>query len=120
MANKPDKFRIKFWLAVDSESHYLVNGFPNLGKDSQRPTNQSVSKYVVMKLAEQFLNERRNITFGNFFGSVTLAKLLKSKKTSIVGTVNKIRREVPKSIKTIRLSSYLSIQQGYLRMKSSL
>ena len=39
MAIKSDKFGIKFWLAVDSESHYLVNGFPYLGKDAQRSTN---------------------------------------------------------------------------------
>ena len=106
MANNPDKFGIKFWLTVDSESHYLVNGFPYLGKDAQRPTNQLVSEYVVTKLAEPFINEGRNITCDNFFTSVTLAKLLKSKKTSIVGTVNKIRREVAKPIKTIKLPLY--------------
>ena len=106
MAKKSDKFGIKVWLAVDSESHYLVNGFPYLGKDDQRPTNKSVSEYVVTKLAEPFLNERRNITCDNFFTSVTLAKLLKIKKTSILGIVNKIRMEVPKAIKTIKLPLY--------------
>ena len=106
MANKPDKFGIKFWLAVNAESHYLVNGFLYLGKDAQRPKNQSVSEYVVTKLAEPFLNEGRNITCDNFFASVALAKSLKSKKTSIMGTVNKIRRELPKAIKTIKLPLY--------------
>ena len=106
MANNPDKFGIKFWLAVDSESHYLVNGFLYLGKDAQRPTYQSVSEYVVTKLAEPFLNKGQNITCNNFFTSVMLAKSLKSKKTSIVGTVNKIQREVPKAIKTIKLPLY--------------
>ena len=106
MAKKSDEFGIKFWLAVDSESHYSVNEFLYLGKDAQRPTNQSVSEYVVTILAEPFLNEGRNITCDNFFTSVTLAKSLKSKKTSIVGTVNKIRREVPKAIKTIKLPLY--------------
>ncbi|KAJ4425537.1 hypothetical protein ANN_27731 [Periplaneta americana] len=28
MNSKPDKFGIKFWLAVDTTSKYLVNGFP--------------------------------------------------------------------------------------------
>ena len=77
MANKPDKLGIKFWLAVDSESHYLVNGFSYLGKDAQRPTNQSLSEYVVTKLVEPFLNGGRNITCDNFFTSVTLAKTLR-------------------------------------------
>ena len=106
MASKPDKFGIKFWLAVDAESHYLVNGFPYLGKDTQRPKSQSLTEYVVTKLAEPFLNEGRNITCDNFFTSVKLANSLKSKKTTIVGTMNKIRREVPKAIKTMKLPLY--------------
>ena len=28
MANKPDKFGIKFWMPVDVETKYLFNGFP--------------------------------------------------------------------------------------------
>ena len=106
MASKPNKFGIKFWLAVDAESYYLVNGFLYLGKDTQRPKNQSLTEYVVTKLAEPFLNEWRNITCDNFFTSVKLANSLRSKKTTIVGTVNKIRREVPKAIKTMKLPLY--------------
>ena len=30
--NKPDKFGIKFWMAVNVESKYLCNGFPYLGR----------------------------------------------------------------------------------------
>lgn len=33
LANKPDKFGIKFWLAADVETKYLLKGFPYLGKD---------------------------------------------------------------------------------------
>ena len=40
------------------------------------------------------------------FTSVELAKSLKSKKTTVVGTVNKIRRDVPKVIKTMKLPLY--------------
>ena len=32
MANKPDKFGIKFWLAVFVKSFYSLNEFPYLGK----------------------------------------------------------------------------------------
>ena len=106
MASKPDKFGTKFWLAVDAESHYLVNGFPYLGKDTKRPKNQSLTEYVVTKLAEPFLNERRNITFDNFFTSMKLPNSLRSKKTTFAGTVNKIRREVPKAIKTMKQPLY--------------
>lgn len=37
MPNKPNKFGIKFWLASDVSSKYVLNGFPYLGKDEQRP-----------------------------------------------------------------------------------
>ena len=59
MANKPDKFGIKFWMAVDAESHYLVNGFPYLGKNEHRPQNQSLSEYIVIKLVEPYLNKKK-------------------------------------------------------------
>ena len=36
MANKPDKFGIKFWLLTDAQSKYLCNGKPYLGRDSSR------------------------------------------------------------------------------------
>ena len=99
MANKPDKFGIKFWMAVDAESHYLVNGFPYLGKNEHRPQNQSLSEYIVLKLVEPYLNKGRNVTCDNFFTSLKLAKSIKAKKTSIVGTMNKIRPEIPKANK---------------------
>lgn len=108
MASKPDKFGIKFWLAADSRSHYLVNGFPYLGKNEARPKNQSLSEYIVIQLMEPFLGKGRNVTCDNFFTSVKLAEKLKAKRTSIVGTVNRIRREVPKAIKSLREPLYSS------------
>lgn len=102
MANKPDKFGVKFWLAVDAKSKYLVNGFPYLGKDAHRPSNQPVSEYIVLQLMDPYLGKGRNVTTDNFFTSVRLAEKLQEKKTSIVGTMNRIRREIPQEIKTCK------------------
>ncbi|XP_035204862.1 uncharacterized protein LOC118179809 [Stegodyphus dumicola] len=44
MANKPDKFGIKFWLATDVKSKYVLNGYPYVGKDEERPTNLQLGK----------------------------------------------------------------------------
>lgn len=33
MANKPDKFGIKFWLAPDVNPKYVLNDYPYLGKE---------------------------------------------------------------------------------------
>ena len=40
MASKPDKFGQKYWLAVDRESKYVINGFPYVGKDEMRSSTE--------------------------------------------------------------------------------
>lgn len=97
IASKPDKFGIKFWLAVDVASKYLVNGFPYLGKDETRPAGVRLADHVVMKLMEPYTGKGRNVTTDNYFTSLSLAKDLQLQKTSIVGTVNRVRRELPPS-----------------------
>ena len=99
MPNKPDKFGIKFWLAVDVESKYILNAIPYLGKDDFPPPNQRLSDNVVMTLMKPFVGKGRNVTTGNFFTSILLAKELEKKKTSLIGTMNKVRRELPASAK---------------------
>ena len=37
IGNKPGKFGIKFWVLVDTDTKYLINSFPYLGKDDSRP-----------------------------------------------------------------------------------
>ena len=98
MANKPDKFGLKFWLAADVNSKYLVNGFPYLGKDDMRPAGQSLSENVVLRLMEPLFGKGHNVTCDNFFTSLKLMKQLRDKKTSLVGTVNRARRELPPSV----------------------
>ncbi|KAK9686055.1 Transposase IS4 [Popillia japonica] len=102
MGSKPDKYGQKFWLAVDKESKYTVNGFPYLGKDDQRPINQRLGDHVVMKLMQPYLNKGRNVTCDNFFTSLALAETLETKRTSIVGTVNRARRETGDEVMTAR------------------
>jgi len=102
MASKPDKFGQKYWLAVDKESKYLINGFPYVGKDEMRSANDRVSDRVVMQLMHPYLRKGRNVTTDNYFTSVKLATQLKEKQTSLLGTVNKIRREVPLPLKKMK------------------
>lgn len=106
MANKPDKFGIKFWILADVNSKYMCNGFPYLGKDDMRPGDVRVSEHVVMKLAEPFLKKGRNITTDNFFTCVSLAEKLKSADTSLVGTVNKARKEIPRDVQYSKAPLY--------------
>ena len=92
----------KYWLAVDKESKYLINGFPYVGKDETRSTNDQVSDHVVVQLMRPYLNKGRNATTDNNFTSVKSATQLKEKQTNLLGTANKIRREVPLSLRKMK------------------
>lgn len=84
MPNKPDKFGIKFWLASDVSSKYILNGFPYLGKDENRESSVPLGEFVVLKLMEPFTGCGRTVTTDNFFTSVPLAaKLLEKKPLSL-------------------------------------
>ena len=131
MASKPDKFGIKFWLAANVETKYLLNGFPYLGKDETRPGHQCLGEFVVMKLVEPYVGKGRNVTTDNFFTSFSIAKNLLKKHTSLVGTVNKIRRELPPSVQQQRGELFstkvlkheratLTVYQGKLRKSVAL
>ena len=52
MPNKPDKFGIKFWLAVDVDTKYILNAIPYLGKEESRAPSQRLSDWVVMNLMQ--------------------------------------------------------------------
>uniref|UniRef100_A0A3Q2Y0J5 PiggyBac transposable element-derived protein domain-containing protein n=1 Tax=Hippocampus comes TaxID=109280 RepID=A0A3Q2Y0J5_HIPCM len=97
IATKPDKFGIKFWVACDLKSKSICNAIPYLGKDPSRPNGERLSESVVMKLMEPFMDQGRTVTTDNFFTSLSLAQRLRSRRTSILGTVNKIRREISPS-----------------------
>ncbi|XP_074485815.1 uncharacterized protein LOC141764447 isoform X1 [Sebastes fasciatus] len=97
--NKPDNYGIKFWLAADVQSKYMLNGVPYLGKEDTRSRGQLMGESVVLKLAEPFLGKGRNITTDNFFTSLKLATALQAKKTSLVGTLRKTNCELPPSAK---------------------
>lgn len=99
MPNKSDKFGIKFWLASNVKSKYVVNGFPYLRKDEMRPISVSLAESVVLKLVEPFTGCSRTVTTDNFFTSSFLATKLLQKKTSFVGTIRQNKRELPKSAK---------------------
>lgn len=95
MPNKLDKFGIKFWLASDVDSKYVINALPYLGKDENRPSSVQLSEYVVLKLMESFTGCGRTVTTDNFFTSKSLATQLLAKNTTLVGTIRSNNRELP-------------------------
>ncbi|GFX61711.1 piggyBac transposable element-derived protein 4 [Trichonephila clavipes] len=106
MAGKPDKFGIKFQIAADVDSKYVLNGFPYLGYDEERPENLSLSEYVVLYLIESFENKGRNITADNFFTTLNLSQMLKIKNTSLTGTMKRNRKKVSAFVKKVKMPLY--------------
>lgn len=99
MPNKSDKFGIQFWLAADVKNKYLINDFPYLGRDETRRSSIPLSEFAVTKFTDPYLGCERYITTDNFFTSLSLAKKLIAKKTSLVGTIRANRKELPKLAK---------------------
>lgn len=88
-------FEIKFWLASDVDSKYVINAFPYLGKDENRHSSVQRSEYVILKPIEPFTGCGRTVTTDNFFISKSLAIQLLAKKTTLVVTIRSNKRELP-------------------------
>lgn len=89
IANKPTKFETKFRLLLNVESKYLW-GFQNLGKDSERLSNISLSERVVMVNWCILTSKKFETICGKiFFTSLKLAEKLRTDNTSIVGTMRR-------------------------------
>ena len=99
MANKPDKFGIKFWMAVDVKTKYLFIGFKYVGKDESRSGDVSVPTGVVMKLMMPLFKKGHNVTSNNYFISLDLCLRLAKQGCSLVGTIRSNRREIPNNLR---------------------
>ena len=106
MSNKPDKFSVKFAMAVDVQTKYMLHSFPYLGKNDSRPAGITLGEQVVLRLTKPYRKTDRNVTTDNFFTSVNLAKTLRQNGISIVGTVNHTLKEILQEIKKIKEDLY--------------
>ena len=70
MSNKPKKFGIKFFLAVDVEHKYMINDLPYYGKDENRVKGVYLQTDVVLKLLESLFNAGYNVICDNYFTSL--------------------------------------------------
>lgn len=98
--SKPARYGVKVWWLNDSMSGYPLKGqiYTGLAPNGQRDTNQG--ERVVKDLCCGLIGgSGRNVTCDNFFTSLDLAKsLMNDHNLSILGTVNKKRRFIPKEM----------------------
>lgn len=93
--DKPDKFGIKNYMAVDSIAMYILDVFPYLGKDSDRPEGVLYGEYVVRKIMDNYKNLGLNVTTDRFFTNDTLGDYLVGNKTTLVGTCRSNKKFIP-------------------------
>ena len=77
----------------------MLHSFSYTGKDDSLPVEVTLGEQIVLRLTESYRKTVRNVSTDNFFTSVNLAKTLKQRGISIVGTVIRIRKEIPQENK---------------------
>lgn len=99
--SKPDKYGLKIVCLNDSETSYLIDGIPYIGKVATT-ANESVPEYYVRKLSESITGSKRNITCDNWFTSIPLIERIgKEHSLTVVGTIRKNKREIPEVMKSV-------------------
>ncbi|CAK9834292.1 PiggyBac transposable element-derived protein 4 [Anthophora retusa] len=101
MPSKPGKYGIKIWTLCDTTTFYCCNIDVYLGKIANAPEKQQESR-VVKQLTSFWKNSKRCVTMDNFFTDITLAEDLLKDQISIVGTIRKNRKDLPKVLTDTR------------------
>lgn len=97
MPSKPDKYGLKLFMAVDSETLYPLSILPYLGRQTSAAAGgQGLGHYLVTEMTQRFYGTGRNVTCDRYFTSLKLARTLLQNKTTIVGTLTMNKRFIPK------------------------
>ena len=90
---------MKFWVLTEVENKYIVNVIPYLGAiEKESRLGIPSAEHVVLSLTEVVKNKGYNVTTDNFFTSLEVARKLRDRATSIVGTVRGNSKHLSKEI----------------------
>nr|CAH7740008.1 unnamed protein product [Callosobruchus chinensis] len=99
MPKKPGKFGIKIWALTDSKTFYTSNMEVYIPKQKDGPYKvDNSTRALVNRLVSGIQNTGRNVTCDNYFTSVPVARDLLSKRLTMVGTIRKNKREIPREL----------------------
>lgn len=100
MPNKPNRYGIKIYSLVDAKMFYTCNMEIYVGQQPIGPYKvQTDNVSLLSRLCQPISGSNRNVTMDNFFTSMVVAnKLLGDHKLTMLGTIRKNKRELPKEI----------------------
>lgn len=106
---------------ADSEYRYMTSFELFQGRNPDSQKNQSEN--IVLSLVKPFYNTGRNVFTDRFYTSIPLCIELFKKKLSLVGTLNNIRKYLPKeavsNLKNINLENELSASDENKKEKAT-
>lgn len=97
--SKPGKYGIKLFWICDSQTSYPLFGEIYLGRQPGNlagAPNRTLD--LVMRLAQRWTRAGLNITCDNYFTSAQLVEQLLALNTTLVGTIRKNKKEVPREL----------------------
>ncbi|CAF1423305.1 unnamed protein product [Adineta ricciae] len=103
MPSKPGKYGLKIFWCCDSDTAYPLNAEVYLGRQSgaaaaaaAKDTNRIHN--LVKRLVHPWINTRRTITTNYYFTSADLAEDLLDVQTTLVGTIRRNKKEIPREL----------------------
>ncbi|XP_044574588.1 piggyBac transposable element-derived protein 4-like [Cotesia glomerata] len=102
--SKPDRYGLKIFGMVDTESFYTSNMELYVGKQLSEEYQVSNKPFdVVQRVCHSILNTGRNITMDNWFSSLPLViDLLEKHKITVVATLRKNKPQIPPGFVTVK------------------
>lgn len=113
--SKPNKYGLKLFSLVDSKMFYTLNLELYVGQQPAGPfqTNNDAMS-IVVRLVAPISGTSRNLTTDNWFTSVPLVEhLLRYHKLTLVGTIRKNKREIPKEFVEVKHRPITSSMFGF-------
>jgi hypothetical protein len=95
MPNKPGKYGIKVWVLCDAKTFYCCN-FPVYLESTGNAPERNQGARVVQDLAFLWKNSGRNVTTDNIFTDISLAEDHLKINITLLGTIRKTRKDLPK------------------------
>ncbi|CAF4192844.1 unnamed protein product [Rotaria sp. Silwood2] len=103
--SQPGKYGVKIFWCCDSSMSYPLNGEVYLGRQPEKSAATQATNRIsnlVKRLVHPWINTGRTVTTDNYFTSVELAEDLLGMNTTLVGTMRRNKKGIPRELQPDR------------------